>query len=134
MHRNGRSSRKPVGAESVGPDPVVFLVDVDNTLLDNDGVQARASSGTSRNFGAGWRARSWAILEALFAELGYRDDLGGVQRYGAEHPEDIHRLSMPSWLVDYPSADRLYPGALEGLARLRGWGETVIVQDGVFQP
>jgi FMN phosphatase YigB (HAD superfamily) len=43
---------------------------------------------------------------------------------------------MSSYLVDYPFADRLYPGALEVLNRLRSWGQTVILSDGdvVFQP
>jgi FMN phosphatase YigB (HAD superfamily) len=38
--------------------------------------------------------------------------------------------------VDYPFADRLYPGALAAIAYLRRWGPTVIVSDGdvVFQP
>jgi hypothetical protein len=51
------------------------------------------------------------ILEQLFAELGYRDYLSALQRYRAEHPEDIHLLTMSSYLVDYPFADRLYPDA-----------------------
>jgi hypothetical protein len=38
--------------------------------------------------------------------------------------------------VDYPFADRVYPGALDVLARLRAWGPSVILSDGdvVFQP
>ena len=72
----------------------------------------------------------------MFAELGYRDYLGALQRYRAEHPTDIHLLAMSSYLVDYPFAQRLYPGALEVIKRLRGWGQTVILSDGdvVFQP
>jgi FMN phosphatase YigB (HAD superfamily) len=114
----------------MGPDSVVFLVDVDNTLLDNDGVQADLKRHLEENFGAACRVRYWTILEALFAELGYRDYLGVLQRYRAEHPEDIRLLAMSSCLVDYPFADRLYPDALEVLARLRGWGTTVILSDG----
>ena len=71
-----------------------------------------------------------------FEELGYRDYLGALQRYRIEHPTDIRLLGMSSYLVDYPFADRLYPGALEVLNRLRSWGQTVILSDGdvVFQP
>ena len=71
-----------------------------------------------------------------FGELGYRDYLGALQRYRIEHPTDIRLLGMSSFLVDYPFADRLYPGALEVLNRLRSWGQTVILSDGdvVFQP
>ena len=117
-------------------DPVAFLVDVDNTLLDNDHVQADLRRHLEREFGAGCRDRYWAILEGLFAELGYRDYLGALQRYRVEHPHDVHLLSMSSYLVDYPFANRLYPGALDVLDRFAGWGRTVLLTDGdvVFQP
>jgi hypothetical protein len=120
----------------MAPDPTVFLVDVDNTLLDNDGLQDDLKRHLEREFGTATRDRYWAILEQLFAELGYRDYLGSLQRYRVEHPEDIHLLTMSSYLVDYPFADRLYPGALGVLERLRAWGQTVILSDGdvVFQP
>ena len=114
----------------------VFLVDVDNTLLDNDRIQADLRRHLEREFGTGCRDRYWTILEQLFTELGYRDYLGALQRYRVEHPKDIHLLSMSSYLVDYPFANRLYPGALDVLERMRGWGQTVILSDGdvVFQP
>jgi hypothetical protein len=117
-------------------EPIVFLVDVDNTLLDNDRIQADLRRHLEREFGAACRDRYWTILEQLFADLGYRDYLGALQRYRVEHPQDIHLLSMSSYLVDYPFANRLYPGALDVLERLRGWGQTVILSDGdvVFQP
>jgi hypothetical protein len=116
--------------------PVVFLVDVDNTLIDNDRIQADLRRHLEREFGALCRDRYWTILEQLFTDLGYRDYLGALQRYRVEHPKDIHLLSMSSWLVDYPFANRIYPGALDVLERLRGWGQTVILSDGdvVFQP
>jgi FMN phosphatase YigB (HAD superfamily) len=115
---------------------IAFLVDVDNTLLDNDRIQADLRRHLEREFGAVCRDRYWAILEQLFTDLGYRDYLGALQRYRVEHPKDIHLLSMSSWLVDYPFANRIYPGALDVLERLRGWGRTVILSDGdvVFQP
>jgi FMN phosphatase YigB (HAD superfamily) len=118
------------------PDPIVFLIDVDNTLLDNDRIQADLKLHLDRVFGAACRDRYWAILEQLFAELGYRDYLGALQRYRVEHPTDIHLLTMSSYLVDYPFANRLYPGSLDVIERLRGWGQTVILSDGdvVFQP
>jgi FMN phosphatase YigB (HAD superfamily) len=135
---------------SVDPDPprgkssgktdamhrIVFLVDVDNTLLDNDRIQADIKTHLAQEYGAACRDRYWAILEDLFAELGYRDYLGALQRYRVEHPQDMHLLSMSSFLVDYPFADRLYPSALDVLALLRGWGPTVLLTDGdvVFQP
>jgi FMN phosphatase YigB (HAD superfamily) len=116
--------------------PLVFLVDVDNTPLDNDRIQDDLKHHLEREFGVASRDRYWAILEALFVELGYRDYLGAVQRYRVEHPRDVRLMRMSSYLVDYPFANRLYPGALDVLQRLRTWGPTVILSDGdvVFQP
>ena len=114
----------------------VFLVDVDNTLLDNDRIQADLQRHLEKEFGVDCRDQYWTILEQLFVELGYRDYLGALQRYRVAHPRDIHLLTMSSYLVDYPFANRLYPGALDVLERLRAWGDTVILSDGdvVFQP
>ena len=119
-----------------GRAPVAFLVDVDNTLLDNDRVTADLRRYLEREVGAEGLARYWAIFEALRGELGYADYLGALQRYRLECPRDPHLLCVSSFLLDYPFADRLYPGALDVLARFRGWGPTVILSDGdvVFQP
>jgi FMN phosphatase YigB (HAD superfamily) len=118
------------------PESVVFLVDVDNTLLNNDHIQDDLRHHLDKVFGAACRDRYWTILENLMTELGYRDYLGALQRYRVEHPRDIHLLSMSSFLVDYPFANRLYPGSLDVLERFRSWGKTVILSDGdvVFQP
>ncbi|MGH8294491.1 MAG: HAD family hydrolase [Steroidobacteraceae bacterium] len=116
--------------------PVVFLFDVDNTLLDNDAVQDDLSAHLDREFGRERRDRYWAIFEALRAELGYADYLGALQRYRLENLDEPQLLLMSSFLVDYPFADRLYPGALEVLEHCRRAGPTVILSDGdvVFQP
>jgi FMN phosphatase YigB (HAD superfamily) len=116
--------------------PVVFLVDVDNTLLDNDRIAADLRQHLEREVGRERQERYWAIFEALRAELGYADYLGALQRYRVEHPRDPHVLTVSSFLVNYPFASRLYPNALDVLARFRGWGPTVIFSDGdaVFQP
>jgi FMN phosphatase YigB (HAD superfamily) len=116
--------------------PVVFLVDVDNTLLDNDGVQQDLRDHLDRAYGRDARDRYWRILEDLFSELGYRDYLGALQRFRAEHPLEVELLSMSDYLIDYPFADRLFPSALKVLRRLKGLAPTVILSDGdvVFQP
>jgi FMN phosphatase YigB (HAD superfamily) len=116
--------------------PFVFLVDVDNTLLDNDAVLLDLQQHVQQEFGADCWDRYWAILTALWDELGYRDYLGALQRYRIEHPRDPHLLALSFFLIDYPFAERLLPASLEVLARLREWGPTVILSDGdvVFQP
>ncbi|MEO5988368.1 MAG: HAD family hydrolase [Candidatus Eisenbacteria bacterium] len=118
------------------PDDVVVLFDCDNTLLNNDLVQEDLRAHLAREFGAECRDRYWAILEALRAEQGYVDYLGALQRYRLEQLSDPRMLLMSSYLVDYPFASRLYPGALEVVRHLRTWGLTVILSDGdaVFQP
>jgi FMN phosphatase YigB (HAD superfamily) len=116
--------------------PIVFLVDVDNTLVDNDGIQQDLKDHLERTYGLAARERYWRILEDLFVELGYRDYIGALQRFRVEHPREVELLSMSSFLMDYPFAGRLYPDALEVLKRLRSLGPTVILSDGdvVFQP
>lgn len=118
------------------PAPVVFLFDVDNTLLDNDAVQEDLSAHLGREFGSAQRDRYWAIFEALRAELGYADYLGALQRYRLENLDDPQLLLISTFLIDYPFANRLYPDALEALAHCRRFGPTVILSDGdvVFQP
>lgn len=118
------------------PHPIVFLVDVDNTLLDNDRIQLDLKDHLERTFGLASRERYWRIQEDLFAEVGYRDYLGALQRYRAEHPNQVELLSMSSFLMDYPFSDRLFPAALEVLRRLHSLGPTVLLSDGdvIFQP
>ena len=120
------------------PDPVrtVFLLDVDNTLLDNDVVAADLRQHMIDAFGAESQERYWQIFERLRTELGYADYLGALQRYRVEHPNEPHLMEISFFLVDYPFQERLYPGALDAIARLRARGTVVILSDGdaVFQP
>jgi FMN phosphatase YigB (HAD superfamily) len=118
------------------PGKVVFLFDVDNTLLDNDRVLDDLRNHLEHEFGAETRDRYFAILEELHDELGYADYLGALQRYRLEDRCDPRLLMMSSFLVDYPFAHRLYPGSLGVLAQVHQWGATVILSDGdvVFQP
>jgi len=118
------------------PADVVFLLDCDNTLLDNDHVQEDLRDHLAREFGPASRDRYWAIFEQLRSELGYADYLGALQRYRLGDLSDARLLLMSSFLVDYPFASRLYPGALDAIRHLRTLGPTVILSDGdvVFQP
>ncbi|MGZ6211125.1 MAG: HAD family hydrolase [Candidatus Binataceae bacterium] len=121
---------------SKSPAPVVFLLDVDNTLLDNDRVSEDLRRHLTREVGADPQERYWAIFEELRKELGYADYLGALQRYRIEHPHDTHLYEVSSYLVEYPFANRLYPGSLDTIAHLAPFGPTVILSDGdvVFQP
>jgi FMN phosphatase YigB (HAD superfamily) len=115
---------------------VVFLLDVDNTLLDNDHVQNDLRDHLAGEYGQEACDRYWELFESLRVELGYADYLGALQRFRLERPRDVRLLRMSSFLVDYPFANRLYPGSLDVIERFRAWGPTVILSDGdvVFQP
>ncbi len=118
------------------PDETVFLVDVDNTLLDNDRVERDLRTHLVDAFGAEQERRYWAIFEALRAETGYADYLGALQRYRLEHPRDPRLLEVSTYLVNYPFAERLYSGALRALRHCQERGPVVLLTDGdvVFQP
>ena len=118
------------------PDDIIFLVDVDNTLLDNDAVIVDLRRYLADRFGRECERRYWEIFEQLRSQLGYADYLGALQRYRIERPREPYVLQIALYLLHYPFADRVYPGALEAIARLRARGPVVILSDGdvVFQP
>ncbi|HEX8146857.1 MAG TPA: HAD family hydrolase [Pyrinomonadaceae bacterium] len=118
------------------PHGVVFLFDVDNTLLDNDRVTADLRRYLEREVGRERSDRYWEIFEGLRAELGYADYLGALQRYRVECPYDSHLLAVSTYLVNYPFANRLFPNSLDVIEHCRRWGPAVILSDGdvVFQP
>jgi FMN phosphatase YigB (HAD superfamily) len=115
---------------------VVFLLDVDNTLLDNDRVTGDLRRYLEREIGAAAARRYFELFEQLRNELGYADYLGALQRYRDENPHDPHVLAASHYLIDYPFANRLYPESLDVIDRLKSWGPVVILSDGdvVFQP
>ena len=119
-----------------GQGKVVFLFDVDNTLLDNDRVSADLRRYLVSEVGAGRAEQYFEIFEALRTELGYSDYLGALQRYRLVHPRDPHLLAVSSFLINYPFANRLFPGSLDAVEHAAAFGQTVILSDGdvVFQP
>jgi FMN phosphatase YigB (HAD superfamily) len=126
----------PRQANGAGAHDIVFLVDVDNTLLDNDRVTNDLRKYLEREFGPGAAEKYFAIFEDLRRELGYADYLGALQRYRIQDPCDPRVLYLSHYLVDYPFANRLYPESLDVIDRLKGFGPVVILSDGdvVFQP
>jgi hypothetical protein len=115
---------------------IVFLFDIDNTLVDNDRVQADLKQHLATTYGPDARDRYWEILEQLRTELGYVDYLGALERYRIEAMHRPEILRMSNWMIDYPFADRLYPGAMDAVRHVRQWGLPVVLSDGdaVFQP
>jgi FMN phosphatase YigB (HAD superfamily) len=115
---------------------VVFLFDVDNTLLDNDRVTADLKRHLDCEAGLERAQRYWAIFEQLRGELGYADYLGALQRYRIEYPREPRLLTVSKFLINYPFANRLFPNSLDAVEHVKQWGPAVILSDGdvVFQP
>ena len=124
------------GVHMKKPSPVVFLLDVDNTLLDNDRVTEDLQHHLTMSFGTQRQKQYWAIFEELRTELGYADYLGALQRYRAQNQRDPQFLQVSHFLINYPFANRLFPGSLDAVEHIGQWGPTVILSDGdvVFQP
>jgi FMN phosphatase YigB (HAD superfamily) len=115
---------------------VVFLFDVDNTLLDNDRVIADLSNYLKREVGPKPARCYWAIFEQLRSRLGYADYLGALQRFRSQYPHDVGLLAVSRFLINYPFANRLFPNSLDVIEQVRQWGTAVLLTDGdvVFQP
>ena len=118
------------------PDRIVFLFDVDNTLLDNDQVIADLGKYLRREVGDERARCYWAIFRKLRTRLGYADYLGALQRYRSEYPHGLSLLAVSRFLIDYPFARRLFPKSLAVIERMKRWGAVVLLTDGdvVFQP
>jgi FMN phosphatase YigB (HAD superfamily) len=123
-------------AKRSAPAKVVFLFDVDNTLLDNDRVTGDLREHLEQEVGPTRSRRYWAIFEKRRDVLGYADYLGALQSYRREYPHDLRLLTMSEFLIDYPFADRLYPRSLDAIRHVRQWGPVALLTDGdvVFQP
>jgi FMN phosphatase YigB (HAD superfamily) len=118
------------------PARVVFLFDVDNTLLDNDRVGADLQRHLSSEIGAEGAQEYWRMFEQLRTELGYADYLGALQKYRAKHPRAPNLLCVSDFFINYPFAERLFPDALKVIEFVQQWGPAIILSDGdvVFQP
>src|SRR5947209_3146210 len=115
---------------------VVFLFDVDNTLLDNDRITADLKRHLEKEVGHDRQQRYWEFFEQMRAELGYAAYLGALQRYRIEYPRDPSLLTVSHFMVNYPFATRLFPDSLDVVEHVKQWGKAVVLSDGdvVFQP
>jgi hypothetical protein len=116
--------------------PVAYLLDVDNTLIDSDGIVDDFRQHLATVFDDASQAHYWKIFECLQSELGYADYLGALQRYRCEKPRDLNFLKLSLFLLDYPFAARVLPKALDVVYFLRTKGPVAIVSNGdvVLQP
>jgi FMN phosphatase YigB (HAD superfamily) len=114
----------------------VFPFDVDNTLLDNDRVQADMNAHLAETYGETARSRFWVIFEELRHKLGCADYLGALERYRVEAMHHPKLQRMANGLVDYPFHQRVYPCALDVVKQAQTLGTAAVLSDGdaVFQP
>jgi FMN phosphatase YigB (HAD superfamily) len=124
------------GAKQANQKKVVFLFDVDNTLLNNDQVTKDLAAHLQHEVGNLGAKRYWAIFEALRKRQGYADYLGALQEFRVEYPHDLRLLTVSRFLIEYPFANRLYPNSLDVIDRAKSWGRAALLTDGdvVFQP
>jgi len=115
---------------------VVFLLDVDNTLLDNDRFQVDLGDRLEQSFGAFEKARYWSIIARRREELGLVDYLGSLQEFRAGLDDHAELLEMSAFLLEYPFAERIFNRSLDAVAHLATLGRPVVLSDGdiVFQP
>ena len=115
---------------------IVFLYDVDNTLIDNDHIALDLKNHLDREVGRERQERYWTIFEELRAKVGYADYLGALQLYRESYPRDPHLLTVSHFFVEYPFANRLFPNSLDAVEYAKKFGKPVILSDGdvVFQP
>jgi FMN phosphatase YigB (HAD superfamily) len=115
---------------------LVFLFDVDNTLLDNDRMKRDLGDYVRRTFGEKAEDELWKLYGEERVKHGYADFLGTLELFRLAHLHDARVLHLANWVMDYPYIERLYPDALGVVRHVRQWGLPVILTDGdgVFQP
>jgi FMN phosphatase YigB (HAD superfamily) len=115
---------------------LVCLLDVDNTLLDNDRFAADLGARLEGAFGAAERERYWRIFGKLRDELGRADYLESLQNLRAGLEDNPELLRMSEFLLEYPFAALVFPQAGAVIAHLRTQCVPVVLSDGdvVFQP
>lgn len=115
---------------------MVFLLDVDNTLLDNDRFSADLDAELTRSIGPDARTQYRALYESMRKQRGYADYLSPLQEMRSAFDGDPDLLGLAQFMLDYPFADNAYPGVRESLAHLSTLGLTTILSDGdlILQP
>jgi phosphoglycolate phosphatase-like HAD superfamily hydrolase len=113
---------------------IIFLVDVDNTLLDNDGVKANLDDHLHAAVGAGLARRFWDLYEQVRQENGVVDIPAALVKLREQTPitamDEQTYQHVRSLFEHYPFDHALYPGTLETIEHLKMLGQVVIVSDG----
>ena len=113
---------------------LVFFIDVDNTLIDNDKVKEDLDAHLQAELGPALTARFWDLYEQARKEEGVVDIPAALRRLREQTPlaelDEQTFLHVESIFDNYPFFQALYPHAIETLQHLSTIGLTVIVSDG----
>jgi len=114
----------------------VFLVDVDNTLIDNDQAKADVALAIRALVGLDRAARFWSLYEKVRGDYGVVDYPETLRRFRRTFPEVSRVTDVDRAVLGVPFERYLYPRALDVIAHLWRLGEPVILSDGdrVYQP
>ena len=116
---------------------LVFLIDLDNTILDNDGVKQDIEAKMLEVLGERLAARFWHYYEDVRKDLDYIDFFETMARLREENPSDAAAIDRAmDALMDWDFRRRLYPRAIETVLHLKSVGLPIVLSDGdpVFQP
>ena len=126
---------------SVGPaarrqERVTSLIDVDNTLIDNDAAKVEIDRRLVELLGVPGARVFWTAYEDVRADAGVVDIPRTIGLYLKGEIALSHRVALAELFMRFPFADFIYAGALETISWLREHGPVVILSDGdpVFQP
>ncbi len=116
---------------------LVFMIDLDNTILDNDGVKKDMEARLRNVLGPEMAARHWELYEVIRKETDVVDFIEGFKRLREEFPDRAATVDQATdVLMDWDFRPRLYPKALDTVLHLKSLGLPIVVSDGdpVFQP
>ena len=113
---------------------LVFLIDVDNTLIDNDNVKNDLDAHLRVEIGPALTDRFWELYEQAREQSGVVNIPLALAWLREKTPLSVldqqTYLHIHSLFDNYPFFKALYPHTLETLQYLRTLGLTVIVSDG----
>jgi len=124
-------------AEGSSREPeIVFLLDVDNTLLDNDRVRGDLAAQIRELVDDERAERFWFIYEQVRDERDFVDYPWTLARFHAAYPDERAYPEIARIVLSHPYENYLFPRVRETLAHLRQLGRVVILSDGdpVYQP
>jgi FMN phosphatase YigB (HAD superfamily) len=117
-------------------DPLVFLLDVDNTLVDNDHVKRDIERAIADLVAADRASRFWSLYEEVRADAGVVDFPETLRRFRRAFPDEPRSEDVDRAVLSVPFERYLYPRVMEVIARFWTLGDVTILSDGdrVYQP